>query len=186
MISWPPMHYVPVHDHPLGGCMVKLAKGPGVKEIIYEKFNNDVKNEGRMHEEYFCCQHRKREDPHNANKTLGMTGHGNSHGCLIQNFTTQTLQETERFTAMVGNKHEVRTLKGKNKMHVLWNPYNETSYTLSHYLGDFSRITFWFPDDHEFSSKCLSRGDDERIIKSFGNARSVSKQIGKGCDDCAP
>ena len=182
MISWAPMHYVPVHDHPPGGCMVKLAKGPGVKEIIYEKFNNDVKNEARMLEEYFCCQHRKREDHHNANKTLGMTGHGNSHGCLIQNFTTQTLQEAERFTAMVGNDHEVRTLKGKNKMHVLWNPYNETSYTLSHYLGDFSRITFWFPDNHEKSSKCLSRGDDERI----NDASLVSNQIGRGCNDCAP
>ena len=186
MISWAPMHYVPVHDHPPGGCMVKLAKGPGVKEIIYEKINNDVKNQARMREEYFCCQHRKLEDPLKANDTHGMTGHGNSHGCLIQNFTTQTLQEAERFTAMVGNDHEVRTLKGKNKMHVLWNPYNETSYTLSHYLGDFSRITFWFPDEHEFSSKCLSRGDDERIMKSSGNARSVSEQIGKGCDDCAP
>ena len=182
MISWAPMHYVPVHDHPPGGCMVKLAKGPGVKEIIYEKINNDVKNQLRMREEYFCCQHRKLEHPLKANDTHGMTGHGNSHGCLIQNFTTQTLQEAERFTAMVGNDHEVRTLKGKNKMHVLWNPYNETSYTLSHYLGDFSRITFWFPDNHEKSSKCLSRGDDERI----NDASLVGNQIGRGCDDCAP
>ena len=182
MISWAPMHYVPVHDHPPGGCMVKLAKGPGVKEIIYEKIDNDVKNQARIREEYFCCQHRKLEDPLKANDTHGMTGHGNSHGCLIQNFTTQTLQEAERFTAMVGNDHEVRTLKGKNKMHVLWNPYNETSYTLSHYLGDFSRITFWFPDNHEKSSKCLSRGDDERI----NDASLVTNQIGRGCDECAP
>ena len=182
MISWAPMHYVPVHDHPHGGCMVKLAKGPGVKEIIYEKYHDSVKNKARMREEYFCCQHRKLKNHNGANDTHGMTGHGNSHGCLIQNFTTQILQEAERFTAMVGNDHEVRTLKGKNKMHVLWNPYNDTSYTLSHYLGDFSRITFWFPDNHEKSSKCLSRGDDERI----NDASLVSNQIGRGCNDCAP
>ena len=180
MIVWGPQQYVPIHSHPSGGCMVKLARGPGVKETVYRKLPR-VKG---ILKQYFCCQQRNITAPNNETHIAPLEIQ-NSYGCDINKFSTDVLQEVETFTASIGNDDEVRTLKGHDTMHNLWNPFNEASYTLSHYLGDYSHIAFWFPDDYEHSTKCLSRGDDTRMTK-ISNFRNASTSIGEGCDDCAP
>ena len=179
MIVWGPQQYAPIHDHPSGGCMVKVARGPGIKETIYRKLPR-VKD---LPKQYFCCQQRNIVAPNNETH-IALLEKQNSYGCDINNFSTDVLQEVETFTAAIGNDNEVRTLIGHDSMHTVWNPFNESSYALSHYLGDFTRIASWFPDDYEHSTKCLSRGDDTRRNKTT-NFRSASTSIGEGCDACS-
>ena len=156
MVIWGPLQYSPFDDHPDGGCMVKIAKGPGIKEILYEK-HSLLKS--TIPHEYFCCQQRNINDSRYSIP---------NSGCSIKNFTTLALQEVERYTARVNNKHSVETLKGSKTMHIAWNPYNDTTFALSHYLDDYSTITFWFPDDYIHAPECLSRGDDKRHHEFFG------------------
>ena len=156
MVIWGPLQYAPLHDHPDGGCMVKIAKGPGIKEILYEKHST---SKDTIPQEYFCCQQRNINDSRYSIPTFG---------CSIKQFTTMALQEVERYTARVNNKHSVKTLKGSKTMHIVQNPYNDTSFALSHYLDDYSTITFWFPDDYIHAPECLSRGDDKRHHEFFG------------------
>ena len=177
MIAWGPHQYVPIHDHPDGGCMVKVAKGPGFKETLY-RFLPKVSGQSKQ---FFCCQQRN----------ITVTGKDdcpsyegvNSYGCQAKGFSVQNMFQLETFLATVGGENEVKTLKGDEVMHELWNPFNETSYQLSHYLGDFSRITFWYPDDYEHDIKCTSRGDDPRL-EPFNNTSRPN--IGQGCNTCSP
>ena len=126
--------------------MIKVAKGPGLKETLY-RFLPTVSGQSRQ---YFCCQQRN----------ITITGKDdcpsyegvNSYGCQVKGFSVQNMFQLETFMATRGGEYEVKTLKGDEVMHELWNPFNETSYQLSHYLGDFSRITFWYPDDYSFFS----------------------------------
>ena len=179
MIGWGPYQYVPIHDHPDGGCMIKVAKGPGFKENVYT-FESLTGNEPSN--QFFCCQQRN----------ITITGEdecpalecGNSYGCQAKGFSVKNLVKKETFLATRGGENEVRTLKGNEAMHELWNPFDETTYQLSHYLGDFTRITFWYPDDYEHDIKCMSRGDDPRLPSFNGVGRSI--HLEKGCNTCSP
>ena len=179
MIVWGPQQYAPIHSHPSSGCMVKVARGPGIKETLYRKL--PVGKDGSK--QYFCCQQRNIKAPNNETHIAPLEIQ-NSYGCDINKFSTEILQEVKTFTATIGNEFEVKTLKGHNMMHNLWNPFNESVYTLSHYLGDYTRIVFWLPDDYEHSTKCLSRGDDPRR-NMVTNFKSASTAIGEGCDACS-
>ena len=147
--------------------MVKIAKGPGIKEILYEKHStsNDT-----TPQEYFCCQQRNINDSRYSIP---------NSGCSIKNFTTLALQEVERYTARVNNKHSVETLKGSKTMHIVRNPYNDTSFALSYYLDYHIDITFWLPDDYIHTPECLSRGDVKRSPKFVGaNGVPIDKRSG--------
>ena len=78
------------------------------------------------------------------------------------------LHEVERYTARVDNKHSVKRLKGSKTMHIVWNPYNDTSFALSYYLDYHIDITFWLPDDYIHAPECLSRGGDKGPPKFVG------------------
>ena len=184
MIGWSPYQYAPIHDHPDGGCLVKVAKGK-FKENIYEfepeKTSQRILPSSGSSEQFFCCQERNitvTEDEHTP-----LEGR-NSYGCQAKGFGVKKMIKIETFLATIGSEYEVRTLKRNDAMHDLWNPFNETAYQLSHYLGDFTRITFWFPDDFEHDIKCKSRGDDP-MLKQFKSA-SRSINLEKGCNTCAP
>ena len=184
MIVWEPQQYSPMHNHPKGGCMVKVAQGPGIKETIYRK----IPHVNGLSKAYFCCQHRNLKVLNN--ETIAPLEIRNSHGCDKNKFTTEVMQEVETFTAAIGNDKEVMTLKGDDLMHSVWNPYNESVYSLSHYLGDFTRIVFWLPDDIEHSTKCLSRGDDPRRddttneynVAILNNMKMIDNLV---CDACS-
>ena len=148
MVIWGPLQYAPLHDHPDGGCMVKITKGPGLKEILYEKYSSSKET---IPQEYCCYQQRNINDFRYEIPNFG---------CNIKKFTKLALREVERYTARVDNEYSVKTLKGSKTMHIVQNPYNDTSFALSHYLDDHCAITFWFPYIH--ASECLSRGYDKR------------------------
>ena len=174
MIGWGPNQYAPVHDHPDGGCLIKAAKGPGYKETLYSFL---PKTTG-LFKQFFCCQ--ERNITISGGDNCQLLECENSYGCDAKEFSVQNLLQIETFLSARGNENEVRTLKGHDVMHEIWNPFNETSYQLSHYLGDFSRITFWYPDDYEHDIKCKSRGDDQRL------ELDSSITLKKGCNTCSP
>ena len=37
MIGWGPGQYMPIHDHPDGGCLTNVVKGPGLEENTFWK-----------------------------------------------------------------------------------------------------------------------------------------------------
>ena len=156
--------------------------GPGFKETLYRFL---PKSSGQSRQ-FFCCQQRN----------ITITGEDecpalecrNSYGCQAKGFSVQNMFQIETFLATRGGEDEVRTLKGNEVMYELWNPFNETTYQLSHYLGDFTRITFWYPDDYEHDIKCMSRGDDPRLesFNSVSRSLKATLDIGKGCNTCSP
>ena len=178
MITWASGQYVPIHDHPPGGCMVKIAKGPGVKETLYQKI--PAPTAAPQRQQYFCCQHRN------------VSGHSkNTHGCDYKHGSTEMLQELYTFDARIGNEHEVRTLIADELMHNVWNPYDKTTFMVSYYIGDYSNIVFWLPDDPEHAPKCLSRGDDEvtgvQCLSSEDDEKAkYGESLCEGCHDCSP
>ena len=44
MIGWGPGQKALVHDHPVGGCLGKIVRGPGITETYYLKRNQDEFN----------------------------------------------------------------------------------------------------------------------------------------------
>ena len=156
MVIWVPLQYETLHDHPNGGCMATITKEPGLKKILYEKYSSSKET---IPQEYCCCQQRNINDSRFAIPNFG---------CDINKFTTLALREVERYTARFDNEYSVKKLKVSKTMHIVWNPYNDTSLALSYYLDYHIDITFWLPDDYIHAPECLSRGDDKRSPKLFG------------------
>ena len=184
MIVWAPQQYAPPHDHPSGGCMVKVARGPGIKETLWEKKPSGSPTPTVHKQQHFCCEHRNTSDHSH-----------NSYGCTTKGHSTEMLQELYTFLARIGNEDEVKTLIGDKIMHEVWNPFAEPSYALSYYLGDFSHIAFWMPDNPAHGPLCLSRGDDELagaalhagVSTRRGRRGTIAKiKVPEGCHDCAP
>ena len=138
MIGWGIRTYAPIHDHPIGGCLAKVVKGPGLIETHYWKPKQrpyqQVKDPQGSHPStlnsrtklYKCIQ-----------EHFGK----NSHGCELKNQTLAWITELKKYH-MTRTNFQVMYQEGYDYMHSVTNPHSDKTLTLHHYYGDY-HISFW-------------------------------------------
>ena len=156
MIGWGPQQYVPIHDHPNGGCMVKVVKDPGFEERIYrrrQQRGSDIRNWFNTVEGWRRVGYTKRYDCTDdlCERRLD--------DCNVKNHGLHAwITAKHSFNATVG---DVSTMIGHNKMHSVINPNSETTLSLHHYLGRY-RLSWWLDPHLAYSSSQGCSGVKQR------------------------
>ena len=140
MIGWGPRQYAPIHDHPVGGCLGKVVRGPGLIETHYRKTKQSLHGGGRDIQSVLSNK-MMISDKTKVYRCVQNTGEKNSHGCQLKNETFALITELKTYETTTENL-QVTHQRGYDHMHSVMNPHNETTLTLHHYYGDY-HISFW-------------------------------------------
>ena len=157
MIGWGPGQKALVHDHPIGGCLGKIVRGPGITETYYLKRNQgEFSGNGAPYDKIGISNNTK------LYKCLlqSPSGHHNFYGCETKNQTLAWISEVDQDNVTMQDL-QVVNMAGFDHMHSVKNPNKETTLTLHHYYGDYV-ISFWEEVEHDFfrSDKAYGRNFD--------------------------
>jgi len=148
MVGWGPGHYIPIHDHPRGGSLINIVKGPGLLENTFWKppeyhgssYDYQYANVYDIYGDYLL------EDTTKFYSCYSFQdGHisAEGKGCEIKNQTTAYITKTRTIKITKGGPHQVVFHKGLNRLHSLKNiNKTETTLTLHHSLGG-NEISWW-------------------------------------------
>ena len=131
MIGWGPGQGALPHDHPIGGCLGKVVRGPGLTETIWRKTNLKEFSDNEVLFDKMVVINNTR-----LHKCLKK-----SHGCRLKNQTLAWISKEDTHNVTAQN-HQVTNMAGFDRMHSIENPHNETTLTLHYYYGDYI-ISFW-------------------------------------------
>ena len=140
MIGWGIRTYAPIHDHPFGGCLVKVIKGPGLVETHYWKSKQNL----QKRKENLEGRHPmilKKNGRTKLYKCIQEYSGKNSHGCELKNQTLAWITELKKYHMTTTNL-QLMCQEGYDYMHSVINPHNDETLTLHHYYGDY-HISFW-------------------------------------------
>ena len=144
MIGWGPGQKALVHDHPVGGCLGKFVKGPGITETNYWKRNlSRFGGDGALHDKIGIRNNTR------LYKCLlqSPSGQHKFYGCGVKGQKFAWISERDEHD--VGNKNlQISKLAGFDRMHSCKNPHKKTTLTLHHYYGDYL-ISFWEEVEHD-------------------------------------
>ena len=128
MIGWGIQTYAGIHDHPAGGCLAKVVRGPGLVETHYWKTNKnpfkEIDNSKDSNTKLYKC-----------------VQENDSDGCQLKNQTLAWITKLREYR-MTNTNLPVMYQEGYDYMHSVFNPHNHGTLSLHHYCGDY-HISFW-------------------------------------------
>ena len=155
VLGWGPRQYAPIHDHPLGGCLQKIIRGPG----LYERFFLKTKD---LNTKSSIIWHNK----NGANMTGTYTCYSSldeteRDSCKIKNSDKAFI--TEMYSKNATANGELFYIRGYDLMHYVENSNDEDTLHLQYCLGEY-RISWWLDPQLEAKSDIKQR---PRILKSL-------------------
>ena len=138
-IGWGPRQYAPIHDHPLGGCLQGIIKGPGLHEKFFlkESYKENVKS-GQFRAGFLM---RNKPKTYSCYSTLYRN---KTDTCKLKGQSSANITEIGNANATM--EGELLYVEGYDLMHSVHNLNDEHTISMHYYLGEY-QISFWLDPD---------------------------------------
>ena len=155
MLGWGPRQFAPIHDHPLGGCIAKIIKGPGLYERFFLKTKDMI---SRKSKDLQDDTRRNSSGVYSCYSSLDKT---KTDSCQMKNFGKAYI--TELFSKNATIDERTMFIKGYDMMHYVENLNDIDTLHLQFCLGEY-RISWWLDQKLEKQKDVAGR---PRILKSL-------------------
>ena len=134
MLGWGPRQFAPIHDHPLGGCIQKIVKGPGLYERFFQKTKNLKQKTSKVWQDE---NHKNDSGIYSCYSSLDRT---KTDSCQMKHFDKAYI--TELFSKNATIDGGTFFIEGYDLMHYVENRNDVDTLVLQFCLGEY-RISWW-------------------------------------------